>query len=102
MGIAVDSAFVGKATSDPYIVVKVDGWREIHKTKVKQNTLDPKWDETVEFKLLPGEISLTFELFDSDIDADDPMGITTFEVINTEIPKQKSLTGSKRSSQSCP
>lgn len=87
--IAVDSAFVGKATSDPYIVVKVDGWREIHKTKVKQNTLDPKWDETVEFKLLPGEISLTFELFDSDIDADDPMGITTFEVINTEIPKQK-------------
>jgi len=87
--LAVDSAFIGKATSDPYVVVKVDGWREIHKTQVKDNTLNPAWNEICEFDLLPGEISLVFEFFDSDIDADDPMGRTFFDVINTEISKQK-------------
>eukprot|EP00746_Dinoflagellata_sp_MGD_P164579 gnl/MRDRNA2_/MRDRNA2_93286_c0_seq1.p1 gnl/MRDRNA2_/MRDRNA2_93286_c0~~gnl/MRDRNA2_/MRDRNA2_93286_c0_seq1.p1 ORF type:complete len:706 (-),score=163.12 gnl/MRDRNA2_/MRDRNA2_93286_c0_seq1:176-2143(-) len=87
--IAVDSAFIGKATSDPYVVVKVDGWREIYKSKVKDNTLNPVWNETCTFDLLPGEITLVFEFFDSDIDADDPMGRAFFDVINTDIAKQK-------------
>jgi len=87
--IAVDSSFIGKATSDPYVKVMVDGCREVHKTKVKDNTLNPVFNEVCEFDLLPGELTLVFELFDSDIDADDPMGRTSVALIDTEIQRQK-------------
>lgn len=87
--IATDSSFTGKGTSDPYIKVLVDGWRQIHQTTVKDNTLSPTWNEKVEFDLQPGEITLVFEFFDKDVDADDPMGRAVFNVVDTEIKSSK-------------
>lgn len=56
--------------SDPYVVAVVEG--QTHKTKVINNTLTPKWDETFTFDLSDYKTAVAeLTLIDKDIASDD-------------------------------
>ena len=65
--VAADRAKKGVAgTSDPYVVVhSTNGARA--KTSVKQATINPEWDETLEINVYDAEVPLLLELWDHDL-----------------------------------
>ena len=65
--LAADRAKKGMSgTSDPYVVVhSTNGARA--KTSVKQATINPEWDETLEINVYDAEVPLLLELWDHDL-----------------------------------
>lgn len=75
--------------SDPLLVIKVDGV-EIYKTDKKRKTLDPVWNEAVDFPLLSRSRQiLLLEVYDWDLTHDDRLlgavnlDISTIEPLNS-------------------
>ena len=52
-------------TSDPYLVVQSAGGKKA-KTSVKQGTVSPEWDETLELSVYDVAAPLCFEVWDND------------------------------------
>ncbi|XP_074032959.1 extended synaptotagmin-like protein 2 [Leptinotarsa decemlineata] len=77
-----DVSILGKGKSDPYAVVTV-GAQE-YKTKVIDNSVDPKWDYWCEFQILESNgQQLYIHLWDKDDTGDDEnLGRATIEVSN--------------------
>ncbi|XP_072389064.1 extended synaptotagmin-2 isoform X2 [Diabrotica undecimpunctata] len=77
-----DISVLGKGKSDPYAVVTV-GAQEF-KTKVIDNTVDPKWDFWCEFTVESIDGQLQVHLYDKDKGRhkDDSLGRATIEVSN--------------------
>ncbi|CAF1446604.1 unnamed protein product [Rotaria sp. Silwood1] len=68
----INADLVGK--SDPYVKVKVPGSIE-YRTKIIDNALNPKWNETFEFVVKQYESdSIEFEIYDQDVGKDDFIG----------------------------
>lgn len=69
-----DFVFMGKATADPYCVVKVAS--QIGKSQIKKETLNPKWDFTMEVLVDAAHVGfLELEIWDWDKGkSDDFMG----------------------------
>ena len=69
--------FTGKA--DPYMVVSVDGVTQ--KTAVKSGTLEPVWNESMNFNAVANRSIVRVEMFDSEsMGQDRPMGNFSFIV----------------------
>ncbi|OHS97177.1 XYPPX repeat family protein [Tritrichomonas foetus] len=65
--------------SDPYVVVRVSGSSNFHKTNYKKNTYNPRWNE--EFHFPVGNVATDFlniKMYDKDLVNDDEM--STLEV----------------------
>ncbi|XP_056640030.1 extended synaptotagmin-2 isoform X1 [Diorhabda sublineata] len=77
-----DISVLGKGKSDPYVVVTV-GAQEF-KTKVIDNTIDPKWDYWCEFQILEsnGQQLYIHVLDKDDTGGDENLGRATIEVSN--------------------
>ena len=89
-----------EGTSDPYVNLSLDG-THYGTTRVEKNTLKPRWNYQVPIITLDTEKAnhifsddsntggvLKFEVFDSDIIKDDPMGVVN-------VPLQSFLTKPK-------
>src|SRR5215213_2140068 len=62
-------------TSDPYIKITIHGNKELAKTKVIEDTLNPVWNETHYLTLTTLNEFLKFELWDSNgLSKDKPLG----------------------------
>lgn len=80
--------FTGKA--DPYTTVTVDGM--IHKTQVKTGTLDPIFNETVQFNAIAGQSVVHLRVYDSEsMGQDREIGELSFSVSSN--PVKQILTG---------
>ncbi|CAG9766099.1 unnamed protein product [Ceutorhynchus assimilis] len=77
-----DISMLGKGKSDPYAVVTVGA--QTFKTKVIDNTVDPKWDYWCEFNILESNgQQLYIHLWDKDDTGDDEsLGRATVEISN--------------------
>ncbi|XP_050309807.1 extended synaptotagmin-2 [Anthonomus grandis grandis] len=77
-----DIGMLGKGKSDPYAVVTVGA--QTFKTKVIDNTVDPKWDFWCEFNILESNgQQLYIHLWDKDDTGDDEnLGRATVEISN--------------------
>ncbi|OBA22123.1 tricalbin [Metschnikowia bicuspidata var. bicuspidata NRRL YB-4993] len=59
--------------SDPFVVVKLDGV-EIHRTDKRRRTLDPLWNDAIEFPMLSrSRQRLMFEVYDWDLTHEDKL-----------------------------
>ena len=69
--------FTGKA--DPYVVVSVEGMSQ--KSSIKSGTLEPLWNETMQFNAIANRSIVRIELFDSEaMGQDRSMGMFSFIV----------------------
>jgi hypothetical protein len=97
--LAADSMIEG-GKSDPYVVVKRNG-KQLGKTAVRRNTLDPKWaEESFVFELLPGGKDddgegLSLEVYDKDVGSkDDFLGrVTNVDDMDIEEEESESASG---------
>ena len=84
--------FSGKA--DPYLVLTVEGVTQ--KTQVKSGTLDPAWDETMQFNAVASKSVIKAEVFDSEaMGQDRTMGSFSIIVPPNPVlqPSSHKLTG---------
>lgn len=73
--LAMDFELRGKGNSDPFVTVLAAGEREVFRTNVEHDTLDPIFDAGARFLVNSHEEVLIFSVFDKDdVSADDPMG----------------------------
>ena len=88
----MQDTFTGKA--DPYVLLTVDGVTQ--KTQVKSGTLEPIWNETMQFNVVANRSIVKLEVFDSEaMAADRSMGACSFVVTPNPITQavQHKLTG---------
>lgn len=78
---ASDKKLFSKNSSDPYVVCKVASHK--HKTEVKEDTLDPVWDDT--FALFVDTLvgtEIKFQVLDSDPGKDDNIGVAKINILD--------------------
>ena len=66
--LAMDTSMFSKSSSDPYVVVVVEG-KEIGRTEVVSKSLNPCWSERTSFRAFvagTGPVSVELRLFDED------------------------------------
>ena len=66
--LAMDTSMFSKSSSDPYVVVVVEG-KEIGRTEVVSKSLNPCWSERTSFRAFvagTGPVSVELRLFDKD------------------------------------
>ena len=74
------------SNSDPYCVIKVTGMSNVRRTKTKNNTKHPRWNEEFHFPLSNiATDSLYIKMYDKDVVSDDEMAtlelpLSTFQV----------------------
>jgi len=74
--------------SDPYVKLSCDTWKE--RTKIMQETLNPKWNETFELNYDTQCLKILFKVMDHDrIGRDEFLG--TFTVSIRGIPPNKEM-----------
>ncbi|CAG8526013.1 536_t:CDS:10 [Paraglomus occultum] len=79
--------------SDPYVKVLVHGNKEVARTKVIDDTLNPHWNETHYLILTTLAEPLHLALFDANLSKDKPLGNVVFECLTlNEKPIQDSIT----------
>jgi tellurium resistance protein TerZ len=82
--VAKDRNLFGKKTSsDPYIEVwtSSNSISRVGKTATKKKTLEPKWNQTFEFKVKPQNQMIYLKIFDEDLlSAPDAMGTVTIRI----------------------
>jgi len=77
--------------SDPFVKITIKN-RELARTKVQDDTLNPHWNETHFVVLTSIEDNLMLELFDSNVGADKPLGTARLDCEQLkENPKQKNV-----------
>jgi hypothetical protein len=82
--LPVMDTFSGKA--DPYVVCTCEG--TMHKSAVRSSTLDPSWNETMQFNCFANRSTVRLEVFDSEaMGADRTMGFVNFIVAPSPIPQ---------------
>ncbi|CAF0970901.1 unnamed protein product [Rotaria sordida] len=60
--------------SDPFVRIYLDDKKQKQKTKAKQNTKNPQWNETFVFNHLEGQDILHVDVYDEDTIIDDKIG----------------------------
>ena len=73
--------------SDPYIILQVDG-KEVGRTKIAQNTENPKWNEEFTFDVVPDNKAVTFNVLDDDVGDDDSLGFVRIGAQEIAIRKK--------------
>jgi Ca2+-dependent lipid-binding protein len=63
----------GGGKSDPYCYVTLDG-KQVGRTKTVNNSLSPKWDDTVTFHVNGTYHKLQIVVYDNDVGGDDNLG----------------------------
>jgi len=87
---AMDSQFMGKGTSDPYVKVLAAGKREVFKTDVQKKTLSPVWNASCDFRVGPEEEFIDLIVYDYDAGSgDDPMGRVTLNISELEEEEEE-------------
>lgn len=82
--LPVMDTFTGKA--DPYVVTTCDGMT--HKSAVRASTLDPSWNETMQFNCYANRSTARLEVFDSEaMGAHRSMGYVHFIIPPSPIPQ---------------
>jgi hypothetical protein len=72
-----DTEMVGKP--DPYVIVKLE--HQTHKTKVVNDSLNPKWDEVIKFLVSDqNSAQLRFEVWNSNVVSDEFLGCYTLSI----------------------
>jgi Ca2+-dependent lipid-binding protein len=84
-----DTGLLGDV-SDPYVEVHLDG-APVAKTKVINNSLNPEWNETLNFEAKGAHQSLELVVVDKDLVTDDPLGCLRLPI--ADIVKNKKLQG---------
>jgi Ca2+-dependent lipid-binding protein len=75
-------------TSDPYVVVKINGVH-IRRTRTIEKNLNPVWDESFDYPLSStSPLLLKFEVYDTDKNKDDDI-LGYFEISLNDFPVQE-------------
>jgi Ca2+-dependent lipid-binding protein len=100
--LAVDLSMGGKGKSDPYVKLSA-GDHDIYRTSTQQKTLDPVWDEQINFRVAPEEEVLTLKMFDSDVGSgDDPMGSALIWLSDLKNGVEQDLLLNVEAGRDCP
>jgi len=88
--LAADFALVGKKSSDPYCLLRLDHGPQV-RTRTVSATLEPRWDASISFRLSRMDAVLRVEVWDEDkVGADDPIGFL-------ELPIGEAVSATKGS-----
>ncbi|ORX79169.1 hypothetical protein K493DRAFT_321089 [Basidiobolus meristosporus CBS 931.73] len=81
--------------SDPYVVLRCNGRAELARTSVKDNTVNPVWDETYYILLHSIADALNLEIYDKeDVQKDRSLGTVSFDLSSlSDSPEQSDILG---------